>query len=135
MAPVFIFCTEFDKLGRMVLKQHALAYSIPPFYIRTLLSLDESLASAIAREKEAKKKMNATNAKALTAMKQKVKKALKEYEQEIKTFQEVWRSVRINDDTKTCAEPGSLRAKSCANEPIANSSCRPINHSGTRKGS
>jgi hypothetical protein len=108
--------TEFDKLGRMIQKQHALVYSIPSFYIRTLFSLDESLGSAIAREKEAKKKMNATNAKALTAMKQKVKKALKEYEQEIKTFQEVWLSVGVNTDAKTCTEPRSLRAKSCTNE-------------------
>jgi translation initiation factor 3 subunit C len=89
MIPMPIYRTEFDKLGRMIQKQHALVYSIPSLYIRTLLSLDESLGSAIAREKEAKKKMNATNAKALTAMKQKVKKALKEYEQEIKSFQEV----------------------------------------------
>lgn len=100
----------------MIQKQHALVYSVPSFYIRTLLSLDESLGSAIAREKEAKKKMNATNAKALTAMKQKVKKALKEYEQEIKSFQEVWLSVGVNNDAKTCTEPRSLRAKSCTNE-------------------
>lgn len=62
---------------------------VPPFYVRTLVSLEISLNIAVAKEKEAKKKMNATNAKALTAVKQKVKKATKEYEQEVKKFQEV----------------------------------------------
>lgn len=62
---------------------------VPPFYVRTLVSLEASLNIAVAKEKEAKKKMNATNAKALTAVKQKVKKATKEYEQEVKKFQEV----------------------------------------------
>ncbi|KIL68985.1 hypothetical protein M378DRAFT_8398 [Amanita muscaria Koide BX008] len=78
--------TEFDKLARMIQRQQTSAYSIPPLYLRTLLSLDESLGNAISREKEAKKKMNATNARALTAMKQKVKKASKEYEHEIESF-------------------------------------------------
>jgi translation initiation factor 3 subunit C len=73
----------------MIQRRQSSAYSIPPFYLRTLLSLDESLNGAISREKEAKKKMNATNAKALTAVKHKVKKALKEHEHEIKNFQEV----------------------------------------------
>jgi hypothetical protein len=73
----------------MVQQQHNVAEPIPPFYIRTLSSMEASLNSAIVKEKDAKKKMNATNAKALTAMKQKVKKAAKEYEKEIKEFQAV----------------------------------------------
>ena len=83
--------TEFDKLHRMIQQQHNVAEPIPPFYIRTLSSLETSLNTAISKEKDAKKKMNATNAKALTAMKQKVKKAIKEYEKEIKEFQAVRR--------------------------------------------
>jgi translation initiation factor 3 subunit C len=73
----------------MIQQQHNVAEPIPPFYIRTLSSLETSLNTAISKEKDAKKKMNATNAKALTAMKQKVKKALKEYEKEVKEFQAV----------------------------------------------
>ncbi|KAG6844342.1 hypothetical protein H0H87_007618 [Tephrocybe sp. NHM501043] len=79
---------EFDKLARMVQKQHNVSEPVPPFYIQTLVSLEGSINTAVAKEKEAKKKMNATNAKALTAVKQKVKKALKEYEVEVKKFQE-----------------------------------------------
>ncbi|EIM83136.1 eukaryotic translation initiation factor 3 subunit 8 [Stereum hirsutum FP-91666 SS1] len=79
---------EFDKLTRMVQRQQNMSEPIPPFYIRTLSSLETSLNSALAKEKEAKKKMNASNARALTAMKQKVKKTAKEYEKELKQFQE-----------------------------------------------
>lgn len=73
----------------MVQRQHNVSEPIPPFYVQTLVSLEASLVSALAKEKEAKKKMNATNAKALTAMKQKVKKATKENEAEVKRYQEV----------------------------------------------
>ncbi|KAJ7188374.1 eukaryotic translation initiation factor 3 subunit 8 N-terminus-domain-containing protein [Mycena filopes] len=65
---------EFDKLP------------IPPFYVRTLISLENSVNTALAKEKEAKKKTNATNAKALTAMKQKVKKSVKEYEVDVNKY-------------------------------------------------
>jgi translation initiation factor 3 subunit C len=47
------------------------------------------LNTAIAKEKEAKKKMNATNNRALNAMKQKMKRAAKEHEKEIKQYQTV----------------------------------------------
>jgi translation initiation factor 3 subunit C len=80
---------EFDKLVRLIQRQHNVSEPVPPFYVRTLVGLETSLNTAVTKEKEAKKKMNATNAKALTAVKQKVKKAIKEYEQEVKKFQEV----------------------------------------------
>ncbi|TFK54399.1 eukaryotic translation initiation factor 3 subunit 8 [Heliocybe sulcata] len=78
---------EFDKLARMVQRSQNVSEPVPPFYIKQLLGLESSLNAALAKEKEAKKKMNASNARALTAMKQKVKKTLKEYEKEIKDYQ------------------------------------------------
>ncbi|KAI0335051.1 eukaryotic translation initiation factor 3 subunit 8 [Cubamyces sp. BRFM 1775] len=80
--------TEFDKLIRMVQRQQNVSEPVPPFFIRTLANLEGSLNAAVAKDKESKKKMNASNARALTAMKQKVKKISKEYEQELKRFQE-----------------------------------------------
>lgn len=73
----------------MIQRQHNVSEPVPPFYIRTLVSLESSVNDAIAKEKTTKKKLNATNAKALTAMKQKIKKAHKEHEAEIKKFQQV----------------------------------------------
>jgi len=80
---------EYDKLARMVQRQQNVAEPVPPFYIRTLISLEAALNAALAKEKEAKKKMNASNARALTAMKQKVRKSVKEYEKEIKQYNDV----------------------------------------------
>lgn len=80
--------TEFDKLVRMIQRQHNVSEPIPPFYVRTLVNLESSVNNALVKEKEAKKKMNATNAKALTAMKQKIKRAIKEYETDVKKYLE-----------------------------------------------
>lgn len=80
---------EFDKLVRMIQRQHNVSEPIPPFYVRTLISLENSVNTALAKEKEAKKKTNATNAKALTAMKQKVKKSVKEYEMDVNKYNAV----------------------------------------------
>ncbi|OJT13114.1 Eukaryotic translation initiation factor 3 subunit C [Trametes pubescens] len=80
--------TEFDKLVRMVQRQQNVQEPITPFFLRTLGNLETSLTAAVAKDKESKKKMNASNARALTAMKQKVKKTSKEYETELKRFQE-----------------------------------------------
>lgn len=73
----------------MVQRQQNVSEPIPPFFIRTLTGLETSLNTALTKEKEAKKKMNASNARALTAMKQKVKKVTKEYENDVKQFQAV----------------------------------------------
>lgn len=80
---------EFDKLVRMVQRQHNVSEPIPPFYVKTLILLETTINETLAKEKEAKKRMNATNGKALTAMKQKVKKAVKEYEKDIARYQAV----------------------------------------------
>ncbi|KAF8210123.1 eukaryotic translation initiation factor 3 subunit 8 N-terminus-domain-containing protein [Mycena galopus ATCC 62051] len=87
---------EFDKLVRMIQRQHNVSEPIPPFYVKTLISLENSVNNALTKEKEAKqekdakqkssKALNATNAKALTAMKQKLKKSVKENEADINKY-------------------------------------------------
>lgn len=78
---------EFDKLLRLVQRQSNAAEPLPPFFVKTLLSLENSLNAALVKEKEAKKKMNATNARALNSMKQKVRKTTKEFEKEVQQYQ------------------------------------------------
>ena len=78
---------EFDKLLRMIQRQQNVGEPIPPFFILTTTELETSVNDA--QSKDAKKKMNATNARALTAMKQKVKKTLKDFEKEVKQYQAV----------------------------------------------
>jgi flagellar basal body rod protein FlgB len=98
---------EYDKLARMVQRQQNVAEPVPPFYIRTLISLEAALNAALAKEKEAKKKMNASNARALTAMKQKVRKTVKEYEKEIKQYNDVYGPYRLLMLLSTYCSPGS----------------------------
>lgn len=71
---------------RMVQRQQNVSEPVPPFFIRTLLGLESAVNNVAA---DAKKEMNATKAKGLTAMKQKIKKAAKEFDQEIKQYQAV----------------------------------------------
>jgi len=73
----------------LIQRQHNVSEPIPAFYIRTLSGLESAVNAALAKEKASSRKMNATNAKALTAMKQKMKKAVKEHESLIKQYQKV----------------------------------------------
>ncbi|KAG9316530.1 eukaryotic translation initiation factor 3 subunit 8 N-terminus-domain-containing protein [Chiua virens] len=82
-----VISAEFDKLLRLVQRQSNVAEPIPPFFLKKLTSLEESLNAALAKEKEVKKKMNAVNARALNSMKQKVKKTMKEHEKELSQYQ------------------------------------------------
>lgn len=79
---------EYDKISKMVQRQQNVSEHVSPFYIQMLLNLDTTVQSVLS-DKDAKKKLNATKAKALTAMKQKTKKALKEHESEVARFKSV----------------------------------------------
>jgi len=98
---------EFDKLSRMIQRQHNLSEPVPVFYVRTLVNLETSINTALQKEKEAKKKMNVSNAKALTAMKQKIKKAIKECEADVKRYQEVSDALWITLHFSDTLDPGS----------------------------
>jgi translation initiation factor 3 subunit C len=62
---------------------------IPPQFLQTLVDLDEGVTKTIASEKTATKKMNGAKAKAVTGLKQTIKKKNKEFELVLGTFKEV----------------------------------------------
>lgn len=66
-------------------RQNQISEPIAPVFYKVVLNLETALATALPNE-EAKKKLNA---KARTAVKQKVKKAIREKEQEFKSYQDV----------------------------------------------
>jgi translation initiation factor 3 subunit C len=81
---------EFDKLLRLVQRQTNVAERVPGVFLKTLQVLETAANATSTKEKEAKKKMNQANAKALNAVKKKVKGSQKEYEGPLKQYQEVY---------------------------------------------
>lgn len=83
---------EFDKLLRLVQRHQTLTVAMsaaaqnPPIFIKSLIDLDATITDTNAKEKSAKKKMNASNSKGFNGMKQKIKKAHRDFEAPIEAY-------------------------------------------------
>ncbi|KAK8041809.1 eukaryotic translation initiation factor 3 subunit 8 protein [Apiospora rasikravindrae] len=77
--------SEFDKLNRQAPKIGE-GKQIPKVYIKALVELEDFMNETIAKQKVTPKKMNATNARGLNAVKQKVKKITKDYQDQVDSF-------------------------------------------------
>ncbi|KAL9004756.1 MAG: hypothetical protein Q9188_002440 [Gyalolechia gomerana] len=77
--------TEFDKLNRQVTKVAA-QEKLPKIYVKTIAELEDFMNDTIAMQKVSTKKMNATNARGLNAMKQKIKRNNRDNATEIEKY-------------------------------------------------
>ena len=89
---------QFDKLNRQVAKISPGGEKPPKQYIQIIAELEDFMNDTIAKQKVTPKKMNATNAKGLNAMKQKVKKNNKDHAVEIEKYREDQFEYMITDD-------------------------------------
>ncbi|KAF9355452.1 Translation initiation factor 3 subunit c [Mortierella sp. AD094] len=80
---------EFDRANKALQKAAGIIAQsgVPKFYIKAVAELEKAIQSGLDKEKTASKKMNASNAKALNSMKQKVKKNNRLYEKEIQEYE------------------------------------------------
>uniref|UniRef100_A0A673KAV5 Eukaryotic translation initiation factor 3 subunit C n=1 Tax=Sinocyclocheilus rhinocerous TaxID=307959 RepID=A0A673KAV5_9TELE len=80
---------EFEQLCRAFLKSKTIVdkEGVPQFYVRLLADLEDYL-NQLWEDKEGKKKMNKNNAKALSTLRQKIRKYNKDFETEITSYKE-----------------------------------------------
>ncbi|KAK0637365.1 eukaryotic translation initiation factor 3 subunit 8 N-terminus-domain-containing protein [Bombardia bombarda] len=77
---------ELDKLNRQVVKLQDARGKAPKPYIKCVAELEDFMNETIAKQKVTPKKMNATNARGLNAVKQRIKKGNKDYQDQIDAF-------------------------------------------------
>ncbi|KAG8530024.1 Translation initiation factor 3 subunit c [Bacidia gigantensis] len=89
--------TEFDRLNRQVIKI-TVSEKPPKSYVKIISDLEDLMNDAIAKQKVSTKKMNATNAKGLNIMKQKIKRNNKDYMTEIDKYREDKADYMMSDE-------------------------------------
>lgn len=100
---------EFDKVNKLVERAQKQYSTLPKQYIKTCAELEDSAQEASKNEKGAKKKMNASNSRALNTLKQRIKKVNREYEDKISAY-------RSNPDGFMSATPSA--AQSGVSSPV-----------------
>lgn len=77
---------EFDKFNKVAERVVKQLHITPKQYLKSLLDLNEFAQDASKNEKQAKKKMNASNSRALNTIKQRIKKTMRDYESAIAEY-------------------------------------------------
>jgi len=80
-----LISNEFDKLNRQVVKLQD-GGKAPKEYIKCLAQLEDFMNETLAKQKVTPKKMNATNTRGLNAVRQRVKKISKDYQEQIDAY-------------------------------------------------
>ncbi|KAJ1337296.1 translation initiation factor 3 subunit C [Microdochium nivale] len=95
--------TEFDKLNRQAAKM-VVAGRGPKVYVKAIAELEDAMNETISKQKVTPKKMNATSARGLNAVKQKIKKLVKDFQSQIDEFRADPMEFLFSDDEEEEAE-------------------------------
>lgn len=101
---MLMYFPEYDKLNRQVTKVQD-GSKTPKPYIRIIAELEDFMNEALAKQKVTPKKMNATQARALNAVKQKIKKTNKDYQKEIDLYREDKDAYMESDEEEEAPAP------------------------------
>ena len=102
---------EFDKLNRQVAKAMSPEGRPPKVFVQRIADLEDFMNETIARQKVTPKKMNATSARGLNAMKQKIKKTNKEHITEIEKYREDKADYMMSDEEEEQPQPAQRKQR------------------------
>jgi len=108
---------EFDKLNRVVQKGTQSA-TMPKIYIKSIAELEDFMNDTV-KDKAATKKMNAANARALNAIKQKVKRNNRAYETEIVAYRKDKDAFMVEDEATETVKPKKVKTIARSEAPEA----------------
>ncbi|KAF9180112.1 Translation initiation factor 3 subunit c [Haplosporangium sp. Z 767] len=104
---------EFDRANKGLLKAGGIIAQsgVPKFYVKAVADLEKAIQAALEKEKSASKKMNASNAKALNSMKQKVKKNNRLYETQIQEYEKDPENYDVEEEEVVEIKPKTRKPK------------------------
>ncbi|KAK6949805.1 hypothetical protein K445DRAFT_321577 [Daldinia sp. EC12] len=101
---------EFDKLNRQAAKISERGRT-PKLYIKALVELEDAMNETISKQKVTPKKMNATSARGLNAVKQKIKKLKQDYQSQVDAYREDPLDFLASDEEEEAPAPKPKKAK------------------------
>ncbi|KAI1799143.1 eukaryotic translation initiation factor 3 subunit C [Daldinia bambusicola] len=101
---------EFDKLNRQAAKISERGRT-PKLYIKALVELEDAMNETISKQKVTPKKMNATSARGLNAVKQKIKKLKQDYQSQVDSYREDPLDFLASDEEEEAPAPKPKKAK------------------------
>ncbi|KAI1758854.1 eukaryotic translation initiation factor 3 subunit C [Hypoxylon sp. FL1150] len=101
---------EFDKLNRQASKISERGQT-PKLYIKALVELEDAMNETITKQKVTPKKMNATSARGLNAVKQKIKKLKQDYQSQVDSYREDPLDFLASDEEEEAPAPKPKKSK------------------------
>ncbi|KAI0880755.1 eukaryotic translation initiation factor 3 subunit C [Annulohypoxylon maeteangense] len=101
---------EFDKLNRQATKISERGRT-PKLYIKAIVELEDAMNEAISKQKVTPKKMNATSARGLNAVKQKIKKLKQDYQPQVDSYRDDPLDFLASDEEEEAPAPKPKKIK------------------------